>query len=131
PGTPFLTQALPFPLDEHATVSNLRLANTALQALGYDGLAEPYTPTHYPLYFKPTLQEQAAIHERLQHEGIAAETPLVVIHAGTGGAVKLWRIEAWTHIANRLASTQILPIPARIVLTGSPKERPMLEEIAQ
>src|SRR5436305_7892793 len=41
PGTPFLTQALTFPLAEHATVSNLHLASTALQALGYDTLVQP------------------------------------------------------------------------------------------
>ena len=169
PGTPFLTQALTFPPAEHAALSNLRLASAALQTLGYDPLVEPYTPARYPLYFKSTSEEQTTIHERLQHEGITAETPLVVIHAGTGGAVKLWRTEAWARIANRLRRgvplggqrlalsgprpwmyvetlhegdprvrpyekpipESILPAPARIVLTGSPKERSMLTEIAQ
>jgi ADP-heptose:LPS heptosyltransferase len=200
PGTPFLTHALTFPPAEHATISNLRLASAALQALGYEALTEPYTPIRYPLLFKPTSEEQATINERLQRDGITDETPLVVIHAGTGGAVKLWRPEGWAHIANRLASTPLglSPINAnlgmqtgtgtqtgvrhgdgdrkgregtsptsthplhsqachaeiqercvddgftpsrplrspspnapRIVLTGSPKERPMLEEIAQ
>jgi ADP-heptose:LPS heptosyltransferase len=148
PGTPFLTQALTFPPAEHATISNLRLASAALQALGYDTLAEPYTPARYPLYFKPTPAEQKIVRERLQSEGITNLTPLVVIHAGTGGAVKLWRAEGWTHIANQLVSPPVglvgsgqvqNPVPTasdrrlhtRIVLTGSPKERPMLEEIAQ
>jgi ADP-heptose:LPS heptosyltransferase len=144
PGTPFLTHALTFPPAEHATISNLRLASAALQALGYEALTEPYTPIRYPLLFKPTSEEQATINERLQRDGITDETPLVVIHAGTGGAVKLWRPEGWAHIANRLASpdrrkapSQPNPSPdpyllsARIVLTGSHKERPMLEEIAQ
>src|SRR5216110_2146125 len=134
PGTPFLTQALTFPPAEHATVSNLRLASAALQALGYDPLVEPYTPTRYPLYFKPTQEEQATIKERLQRENITDETPLVIIHPGTGGAVKLWRVEGWANIANRLTSTPLGPTHsphARIVLTGSPKECPMLEEIAQ
>ena len=158
------------PTSEHATISNLRLASTALQALGYDALVEPYTPTRYPLYFKPTQEEQQVVHERLRREGISDETPLVVIHPGTGGEVKLWRVEGWSHIANwlagqdrrkatddpfatqdrhrvpnasfitqdrRKAPTQPIPSPdpylppARIVLTGSPKERPMLEEIAK
>ena len=170
PGTPFLTQALTFPPAEHATVSNLRLASAALQALGHDALVEPYTPTRYPLYFKPTQEEQQVVHERLRREGISDETPLVVIHPGTGGEVKLWRVEGWSHIANwlagqdrrkatddpfaiqdrhrvpnapfitqdrRKAPTHPPPSPdpyrppARIVLTGSPKERPMLEEIAK
>lgn len=144
PGTPFLTQALPFPPAEHATVSNLRLASTALQTLGYEPLVEPYTPTHYPLYFKPTPAEQEVIHERLQRDNITDETSVAVIHPGTGGAVKLWRVEGWAYIANRLSNPAIpdrrkapspspdpYVVPARIVLTGSPKERPMMEEIAQ
>src|SRR5215813_3547538 len=65
PGTPFLTHALTFPPAEHATVSNLRLASAALQTLGYEPLVEPYTPAHYPLYFKATLEEQEAIHDLL------------------------------------------------------------------
>ncbi len=156
-GTPFLTQALTFPPAEHATISNLRLASTALQALGYNALVEPYTPARYPLYFKPTQEEHKVVHERLQRVGITDETPLVVIHPGTGGEVKLWRIEGWSHIANwlagqdrhkapndpfatqdrRKAPTQPIPspdpylLPAQIVLTGSPKEHPMLEEIAK
>jgi ADP-heptose:LPS heptosyltransferase len=162
PGTPFLTQALAFPPAEHATISNLRLASAGLQALGYDVLEEPYTPARYPLYFKPTQEEQVAIRTRLQHEGITDETPLVVIHPGTGGAVKLWRDEGWSHIANWVGAIGVGPsadpvqtcgavacvpcttglhdhsadpkvhgLQARIVLTGSPKERPMLEEVAQ
>ena len=55
----------------------------------------------------------------------------MVIHPGTGGAVKLWRSEAWSHIANTLTQAQEFAKPPRIILTGSPSERPMLTEIAQ
>jgi ADP-heptose:LPS heptosyltransferase len=131
PSIPFLTQALPFPAAEHATISNLRLASAGLQTLGYPALAEPYRSEHYPLYFKPTKQEQQWITEQLLNANIGQTDPVIVIHPGTGADVKLWRIEAWSHIANTLMTTQILPIPARIALTGSPKERPMLEDIAR
>jgi len=131
PGTPFLTQALPFPSAEHSTISNLRLISTSLQTLGYPALAEPYTPERYPLHFKPTAEEKQWIAERLLNASIEQADPIVVIHPGTGGDVKLWRTKAWSRIANTLMTKQILPTPTRIVLTGNPKERPMLEEIAQ
>lgn len=131
PGTPFLTQALPFQTPEHATMSALRLISAGVQSLGYQPLEEPYTPERYPLQFEPTMQEQQWVNERLQVADIAPESSLVVIHAGTGAAVKLWRTEAWAICATTLSTTQIFPTPVRIILTGSPSERPMLEEIAK
>ncbi len=127
PGTAFLTHAELFSAPEHATVSNLRLISAGLQALGRTALEEPYTPERYPLVFAPTEDEQTWAVQRLQDAGIDAEAPLVVIHAGTGAAVKLWRTEAWTSTANKLISL----CSARIILTGGVSERPMLEEIAQ
>ncbi len=127
PGTPFFTQAEPFHTSEHATVSSLRLISTGLQALGRDALDEPFTPERYPLVFVPTVEEQTRVAQRLQSADINSDVPLVVIHPGTGAAVKLWRTEAWTSTANTLTTT----CSVRIILTGSPSERPMLEEIAQ
>jgi ADP-heptose:LPS heptosyltransferase len=129
PGTPFLTHALPFTPPEHATVSNLRLVSAALQVIGNAPLAEPYTPDRYPQQFIPTPQERQVIIQRLQQAGIAEETPIAVIHPGSGAAVKLWRPEAWASCATRLSSSSTMPL--RIVLTGSQKERPLLEAIAQ
>ncbi len=131
PGTPFLTQVLPFPSAEHATISSLRLTSAGLQTLGYPPLIEPYTPTRYPLHFKPTTEEQQWVTQHLLNAGIRPADPIVVIHPGTGGDVKLWRTEAWSHIANTLMTKKMLSLPARIVLTGSPKEQPMLEKIAR
>ena len=127
PGTPFLTHAELFHAPEHATISSLRLVSVGLQALGRDALDEPFTPEHYPLVFIPTEEEQRWVSQRLQSAGINSDVPLVVIHAGTGAAVKLWRTEAWASTADTLSST----CSVRIVLTGSVSELPMLEEIAQ
>ena len=129
PGVPFLTHTLPFVQPEHATVSNLRLTSVGLQALSYPALAEPYTSERYPLHFAPSENERAWVKERLEQAAIPAELPLVVLHPGTGAAVKLWRNAAWAHCLNTLA--QIAPTQARAVLTGSQQERPMLEEIAR
>lgn len=130
PATPFLTHALAFPTPEHATVSSLRLVSAALQVLKRDRLAEPYTPARYPLQFMPTDDEYTWISTLLRDEGIDSHSLFVVIHPGTGAAVKLWRSAGWAQIANRLSTTALLPAPARVVLTGSQQERELLEEIA-
>ncbi len=131
PGTPFLTRAEQFHTPEHATVSNLRLVNAGLQTVGRLPLEEPYTPERYPLTFTPTDAERTWVAQRLQTAEIDAETAVVVIHAGTGAAVKLWRTEAWTTCANKLTAALTIPEQVAIILTGSKAERPMLEEIAQ
>lgn len=131
PGTPFLTCALPFHPAEHATISNLRLVSAALEVLGYPPLSEPYTPEKYPLEFKPTEEERKWVAERLSREGIDTETPIIVVHPGSGAAVKSWRTRGWSNCANVLTKSLTYPKPVRIILTGNKNERPMLEEIAQ
>ncbi|HEX9132158.1 MAG TPA: glycosyltransferase family 9 protein, partial [Ktedonobacteraceae bacterium] len=150
PGKPFLTHALPFQSPEHATISNLRLASAALQAISYPPLDEPYTPERYPLHFTPTPDEHKWVTDRLHHEGIESSydvgagfapalvnhTPalanhIVVIHPGSGAAVKLWRTEAWAACANALTQSLTRTSQVRIILTGSKNERPMLEEITR
>src|SRR5207248_9729860 len=122
---------LPFSSPEHSTVSNLRLISAGLQALDYPPLKEPYTPECYPLQFSPTAEEQRWVQDRLKKAGIDAEATVIVIHPGTGAAVKLWRPEAWANCANTLTTASLFPTPVHIILTGSRQERPMLEEIAQ
>jgi len=131
PGKPFLTHALPFHSPEHATFSNLRLASAALQTLGYPPLDEPYIPERYPLQFTPTADEHKWVTARLHDEGIDTHTPIVVIHPGSGAAVKLWRTEGWSTCADMLTKSLTISTPVRIMLTGSKNERSMLEEIAQ
>jgi len=138
PGRVFLTQALPFVEPEHASVSNLRLASTALQSLQQEPLSEPLSPERYPFSFIPTDEEKASVARLLADRGIDAETSLVVIHPGTGGAVKLWRSEGWAECADWLVQsshrnthTLLSKQETRIILTGTPKERPLLEEIAR
>lgn len=131
PGKPFLTHAEHLQQPEHATISNLRLASTALQASGYPPLAEPYTPERYPLQFIPTAAEYQWVTDRLAQEGTGAGTSIVVIHPGTGAAVKLWRTRGWATCADALTESLTTSAPVRIILTGSKNEQPMLEEIAR
>jgi ADP-heptose:LPS heptosyltransferase len=144
PGKPFLTHALPFQSPENAAISNLRLASATLQSIGYPPLDEPYTPERYPLHFTPITDEQQWATALLQNEGILPlyiveagltpalenRAPLIVIHPGSGAAVKLWRTEGWAICADALTKSLTLATPVRIMLTGSKNERPMLEEIA-
>src|SRR5215469_16429833 len=120
PGKPFLTHALPLQQPEHVTVSNLRLASAALQASGYPPLAEPYTPERYPLQFIPAPAEHQWVTNRLAQEGVA---PIVVIHPGTGAAVKLWRTRGWATCADILTKSLTTSAPVRIILTGSKNEQ--------
>ena len=131
PGKPFLTHALLFQSPQHSTISNLYLASAALQSIGYPSLDEPYTPEHYPLHFIPTPAEQQWASALLSNEGIDIHSTLVVIHPGSGAAVKLWRTEGWATCADALTKSLTMSTPVRIMLTGSKNERPMLEEIAR
>lgn len=131
PGKPFLTHALPFQSPQHATISNLCLASAALQSIGYPRLEAPYTPENYPLEFIPTPDEQQWASTRLINESIDIDSPLVMIHPGSGAAVKLWRTKGWAFCADVLIKSLTKSTPVRMMLTGSKKERPMLEEIAR
>ncbi|HCI80727.1 MAG TPA: glycosyltransferase family 9 protein [Ktedonobacter sp.] len=128
PGTPFLNHAISFHASEHATVSNLRLISTTLQLSSTQPLSEPYTPERYPLVFEPTSEEDEWVTRRLYENDIDEHASIIVIHPGTGAAVKLWRNEAWATCANRLLSAQ--STPTHVILTGSPAERTMLTAIA-
>ena len=134
PGAQFLTHAVTFQSPQHATISNLRLVGAGLQTLGipdYPPLPEPYTPERYPLQFIPTLEEHNWVTARLNSEGMDTQAPLVVIHPGSGAAVKLWRMQAWVACADAFRELLTFPTPVRIIFTGSQGERPMLEEIAR
>jgi len=56
---------------------------------------------------------------------------LIVIPPGSGGAVKLWRSQAWAACAQTLSKMLTEPRQAHIVLTGSPGERALVEDVAR
>lgn len=129
--TPFLTTALPEEPRTHFTTGFLQVVSAGLQALGYPPLEEPMTPERYPSQFAPTRDENDWITTRLAEQGISPDTHLVIIHPGTGAALKMWGASSWSHCATQLYHTVTPAIPLRIVLTGAKHERSMLEEIAR
>jgi ADP-heptose:LPS heptosyltransferase len=128
--TLLLTHALPHRC-EHVAVAQLRLVSAALRILGYAPLEEPYTPERYPLCVQPTAQEHRWASERLDREGIEPDAPVVVVHPGSGAALKLWRAEGWAHCITSLARSWLDAPSVRFVLTGSPSERSLLEAVAR
>jgi len=129
PCTPLLTAAIPRVQQEHFTASYLRLASMGLKVLGCEPLDEPYTPESYPMHFVPTATEQLWATERLSTERNVPSQPVVVIHPGTGGEVKLWRSEAWAACVDALTQPSGTFYGARIILTGSKSEQSLLQEI--
>ncbi|HCI81963.1 MAG TPA: hypothetical protein DHW02_19990 [Ktedonobacter sp.] len=130
PCRPLLTHGIPRVRQEHFTISYLRLASAGLAALGYEPLAEPYTPEEYPLYFEPTEAEKQWAVERLNAVKKTSTQPVVIIHPGSGGEVKLWRNEAWATCADTLTQPSGAFPGACILLTGSKSELPVMEKVA-
>lgn len=132
--TPFLTLALPVHEYDHAVVQNLRLARAAIalakgeqpnqQHAVYELASE--TPGQPPMEFAPTDEERTWVQGRLAQAGFADTAPLVVIHPGSGAAVKLWDTASWAKVADTL----IRDYGAQVVLTGVESEREQVEAIS-
>jgi ADP-heptose:LPS heptosyltransferase len=111
-GNPALhTPALENPAMNTPALENPAVNNRALHTPALENLA-----LHIPALGNPALENRA---------------PIVVIHPGSGAAVKLWRTDGWAACAGALTKSLTISTPVRIILTGSKNERPMLEEIAQ
>jgi lipopolysaccharide heptosyltransferase II len=132
--TPFLTRALPVHEHDHAVMQNLRLARAAIALAKGEQPDQQYTvpelafvtPGQPPMEFAPTDEERAWIQGRLAQAGVVDTTPLVVIHPGSGAAVKLWEPASWA----KAADTLIREYGAQIVLTGVESERKEVETIS-
>ena len=132
--TRFLTLALPAHEHDHAVVQNLRLARAAIALAKGEQSNQPYaipelaavTPGQPPMEFVPTDNERAWVQGRLARAGVVDTAPLVVIHPGSGAAVKLWEPASWATVADTL----IREYGARVVLTGVESEREQVEAIS-
>lgn len=132
--TPFLTLTLPAHEHDHAVVQNLRLARAAIALAKCEQPNQQHpiyelasvTPGQPPMEFVPTDEERTWVQRRLAQAGVVDTAPLVVIHPGSGAAVKLWEPASWAKVADTL----IRDYGAQVVLTGVESERKQVEAIS-
>ncbi|QBD77735.1 glycosyltransferase family 9 protein [Ktedonosporobacter rubrisoli] len=127
----FLTTAVPRPQRQHVTISFLMIVSAGLQALGYPALDEPYTAERYPEVFVPDEQERQWVETSLQDKNISTDEYVVIVHPGSGAAVKQWRLEGWISCISQIYQAMSATSPVQFILTGSAHERPLLEKIRQ
>jgi lipopolysaccharide heptosyltransferase II len=119
---PFLTDAVPYVPSRHEVEQNLAL----VEAAGVQG-EHPITPAAYPLEFPLRAQDLAFAVRYLAEQGVGDDDPLVCIHPGAGAPVKLWRKEGWARVADAL----VKGYGAKVILTGSASEEPLVQAIAE
>jgi len=118
---PFLTDAVPYVPGRHEVEQNLALVE------GAGGQREHLvTPSAHPLEFPFSAQDREFAAHYLAEQGVGGDDPLVCIHPGAGAPVKLWRNEGWVQVADAL----IEGYGAKVILTGSANEVPLVQAIA-
>ncbi|MBI4316987.1 MAG: glycosyltransferase family 9 protein [Chloroflexi bacterium] len=120
--SPFLTQIVPLQGRSHSVERNLRLVEASL---GLDGAASTVVE-QCELDFVVTPQEQQFAAEYLQARGVDPGDPLVAIHPGVGGDMKLWTTSGFAAVAQGIQRKH----GVKLLLTGSSSERGMVDEIA-
>jgi heptosyltransferase-2/heptosyltransferase-3 len=113
---PFLTRAVKHE-HNHAVLQNLKLMEK------WTGVIPP-EKSHF--YFPIETLDQAYIDGYLQEWGIEPHQPIFCIHPGTGTWVKHWQEDRWASVADILTDQ----FEARVVLTGSHNELPLVRRIA-
>jgi lipopolysaccharide heptosyltransferase II len=119
---PFLTDAIPYAAGRHEVEQNLAL----VEAAGVQG-EHPITPAAHPLEFPLRAQDLAFAVRYLAEQGVGDDDPLVCIHPGAGAPVKLWRKEGWARVADALVERY----GAKVILTSSASEEPLVQAIAE
>ena len=116
---PWLSQTLPL-REEHAAAANLRLMAALLHTP-----IQPDPLTH-PLHFPIPTEDRAAAEAMIQPLNDRGHGPLVVVHPGSGAAVKRWDQAKWQALARRLVARG-----ARVAVTGGPGEEPLTRAVAE
>ena len=112
---PFLTEAIPF-RRQHVVLQNLALLRAWVDP----------APEAVPLSYPVDPAEQAAIAARLAELGLPAHAPRVIIHPGSGTAIKQWAAEHWAAVADALAAERGVPV----IFTGGDHELRLIEAIS-
>ncbi|MEM7034392.1 MAG: glycosyltransferase family 9 protein [Chloroflexota bacterium] len=123
---PFLTNALPYNPARHEVEQNWRLIHYAWSR-GSLSIVDSWSDAESmgSLEFFTNEADRAWVDQWLQDNQIVEERPLVVIHPGTGAAVKHWRVRAWATLAQRL----IDDYDCQIVFSGSEDEKQLCQNI--
>jgi lipopolysaccharide heptosyltransferase II len=118
---PFLTDAVPYVPGRHEVEQNL----TLVEAVG--GQPDGQPGRGFPLEFPLGAQDREFAARYLAEQGVGDDDALVCIHPGAGAPVKLWRNEGWAQVADALVEGY----GAKVVLTGSASEAPLVQAIAE
>ncbi len=114
---PFLTTALKQE-HQHVVLQNLKLMEHWTGSIPAEKAL---------LEFPVEATDQAYVDGYLQGWGIESGQSVFCIHPGTGTAVKHWLENKWAEVADILTDQ----LDARVVLTGSPAELPLVRRIAE
>lgn len=77
-----------------------------------------------PFFFVPD-EAHSAIAERMTEWGIGPDECVVTLHPGSGGSARSWPAASFARLGQRLMDNGM-----RVVLTGGPGERTLVEQIA-
>jgi ADP-heptose:LPS heptosyltransferase len=112
----FLTDAVPYASARHEVLQNLTLVQHALSCFGRGaGPVASVDPDSGPLEFAVQAKDRQWVDRYLAEHGVTPEQDLVAVHPGAGAAVKLWRSEAWSELADLLSERWSVCV----VITGS------------
>lgn len=117
---PLLTNALPFKKRLHAVEQNRLLAAAAAQLAG--GSELPASLPLVPAALRLEPDDHAWAVRAL--EGLPADGPRVLIHAGSGSDLKAWPVDRWARLADVLAEAG-----AQVIFSGGPNEIGYVEAV--
>lgn len=117
---PCLTQAVPYTKGKHEVEQNLTLIEAVTGKQGAGGNEQ------VKLEFEPTAEGREFAVRYLFERGVEEGDRLICVHPGAGAAVKLWRREGFAQVADTLIQRHYV----KVILTGSERERPLVQAIA-
>jgi heptosyltransferase-2/heptosyltransferase-3 len=122
----WLTDRVPHTPGRHEVEQDLRLAQLMIEAIGARrGVPSQIDRTQgQPPLAPPNMSEPP---EGLLGPWLNVDEQIrVVIHPGTAGANKLWTIQGWAEVADRLSSKGY-----NVILTGAPNEQTLCASIVE
>jgi ADP-heptose:LPS heptosyltransferase len=128
PGNRGLTHAVPAsPRPEHAARQTLRLTAAAAGVLGGDHAGEAmWEPGAMPLEYAVSAADRNWACAWLAEQELPPDAAPIIIHPGSGAAVKLWPTRLWAQAADLLAAETGAPI----VVTGMVDEAALVDGVA-